>query len=1288
MTKSGEKPPKSGKEQGSSDELFFDENPNAARFRDMAHRLLSEPGATKEGVQQSLKADFGVDDETLGHIFHIKQQAQLQQQPQANASGSPENNEREKKIREAALALSEIRGKGNKGTVFLRNLKKEKFTDEEIAKIDEAAGAPAEKRSRKPDSPRGSETTAEEVARENEESRRNNVTWIQQQRAQGVSDQDIITTMREKEWNDNEIIELLTEANGLAPAQAAEATPDTNTAPRDGKRARGEAQDQARRDAFQVLRDREDGKSDEEITKLMEAVGISADDIARRLRLADSIAASREKKVQMAELMPKLKKINEIFEAAERREQAIIDQNIAAAHAGESAPGADVDVDTTEAVNPFTVGKAPADVEAPEELATEANLSYEPAETVAVATPDVSKEAGRQQEVDAALDAFQKSGKAQPMPSPEDAGTSPESQGDIEKRMRELFALEIPTTATWKELKERDGQWRDINKKLSEFYENTTDPELRKHIEELRGEVVSEAYELRDKVAMLERPVWEALDNGTTETDTELAQKFGISEEHIAQMRETVERDRKKASSAPVDPAEQAAGEQERREAHTLSEAKTQPYEEYEDIIKDLPVEDRLAYHKLGDAVYSAIESGDVAAQQKAMTSLDAFMGQHRPLVEEKQGPVLLPDEEVQAPDTGFSDSDRALLGSEAARTERMTAIRARLTELENKKQGGTEDHNDFIEATNLELELEDLEADTSRAEELTGGGVEGEFPDTEPLTEERTPKEWKERLASLIAGAKETAGKTKEKVAWWKNAGEGLIRRNEELDLEAEKIGGAEKLFRALGERYNKYGWKTKLAVGAALGLGAVVSAGSLPLAFTFLSGVAVQRIAGLSTMYLKFEKSALDKGAPTEWLKEKAMGKALAYTVLFGLAEKEAIALASESSVGQWMQHKLANLWPFGSHEKPSAPMQKPEASAHAPAVAPAESGASAPEHQAPTTPASAPVAAEAVPAKAPPVAAPGTVPAPPAQTPEVTPQVPSEATAIDIAASKGHGYEYMTKRLWEQLQEKHVTLPQGANPDSDLAKLLSATPETIDKVVHQLAQENEFFKSTGTSVRIDLDSHLTIDNNGNLLIKGADFTPEGTNLAPDASAETPAQPESSVSHSEPTSDIRTTEVPAIKQITPVGGNPDALDLTPASGVSQVEVADSLSSGETLVTSHSTPDIEHQPSASAAPDLIINKYSVEIPAASPNLYTSGKEIFVFGGSSTEQAKTMLEYLTKHPSEVIISSDDAHKYRVPWHLVGGKLVPGAPLQSSGFLGLGKAFLPPPGPEEFRQLIK
>ncbi|MCX6790174.1 MAG: hypothetical protein NTV60_01455, partial [Candidatus Kaiserbacteria bacterium] len=349
---------------------------------------------------------------------------------------------------------------------------------------------------------------------------------------------------------------------------------------------------------------------------------------------------------------------------------------------------------------------------------------------------------------------------------------------------------------------------------------------------------------------------------------------------------------------------------------------------------------------------------------------------------------------------------------------------------------------------------------------------------------EEGTRSEWKTKLKGLVEKVVET---TKN----WGSSKEHFIRRNAELDARIENIGSTEKYFRTMGEKYNKLPFKYKVALGASLGLGAVFTAGTLTSALPLL-GLASQRIAGLSTMYLKFEKKSHDE----KWGKEKAMLKAGVYTVLMGWTMRQAIEFASETELAHSVQAKVIDFekW-LGSKLGYSAPvLEVSEGLAEAP-----KAPTSAPEALKPASAASAPESTAKVPINT--GEKPSVDEAP--QT-KVTPEAPEAPVEVDVSAikpveaSSGHGYEYMMKRLWEQLQEKNIKLPENAG-DSDLARLLSADEKSINSVVHKLAEEKGWYKPDGTSVRIALDSGMTINSEGEISIEGEVSTPEDAPVTP---------------------------------------------------------------------------------------------------------------------------------------------------------------------------------------------
>lgn len=529
---------------------------------------------------------------------------------------------------------------------------------------------------------------------------------------------------------------------------------------------------------------------------------------------------------------------------------------------------------------------------------------------------------------------------------------------------------------------------------------------------------------------------------------------------------------------------------------------------------------------------------------------------------------------------------------------------------------------------------------------------------------EEKTPKEWRDRLRGLIEGAKE---KTKEKVEWWKSAGEDLIRRNAELDARAEKIPGLERAFRALGEKYNTYGWKTKLAVGASLGLGAALSSGvSAPIALSCLSGIAAQRAAGLATMYLKFERNSYAE----RYGKEKAMLKAGLYTVFMGLAMKEAIEYASESEVGHRAQDMIrgwvANMFGHTVSVPQEQPAEVPKTPASAPEAAKPIATASAPE-----TAARAEVPAKAsidTAIKSADTGAPLT---------KVMPASSEAPVEVDVSAikpveaSSGHGYEYMMKRLWEQLQEKNIKLPENAG-DSDLARLLSADEKSINSVVHKLAEEKGWYKPDGTSVRIALDSGMTINSEGEISIEGEVSAPEDAPVTPAYRVEAEASAPPPIGGTE-ASDR------ALDQFFNEEAPPKTLDT--------VEIKSQVVGPGVEVA-----PVQVQPEVSSTPEnFIVNKFNLEIATTKPHLYEDEvKSLFVYGGSEEEKKKLITDYLTKN-TQGVIYAEDAQAHRVAWYreLAGkGKITQSVPMPNTGFSSFFSSFLKAPNPDEFRKLIQ
>ncbi|MHB0865497.1 MAG: hypothetical protein ACYC1Y_01150 [Minisyncoccota bacterium] len=420
-------------------------------------------------------------------------------------------------------------------------------------------------------------------------------------------------------------------------------------------------------------------------------------------------------------------------------------------------------------------------------------------------------------------------------------------------------------------------------------------------------------------------------------------------------------------------------------------------------------------------------------------------------------------------------------------------------------------------------------------------GAQEASIPLPETASE-GTPKEWREKLRGLIKGAKERFGMSErgERLQAY------LTSRSEESDAQAKELGRIEKSFRALGEKYSKLSLKSKIAVGVSLGLGAAAfSSVSLPAALAFTSGLAVQRVAGMASMFLKFEKHLEETGAgrkdgffarqewykklaekPEERRKEMAMLMAGLYTAGMGAAIKEGVQLASESSWGEATHEWLKEHWPFGHTPETSNTGREVVGKIH-----PAATGELAGMSEMPT-----------------------------------------------VSATSGHGYEYMLKQLWQQLQEKHITLPASANPDSDLARLLSADSKSINSVVHQIASDprHAFFHADGSSVAIQPDAQMTIDAQGELHLA----TPGHDYLSAPAHAPVTPPPHPEVSatvapHPEASASVTETPLPTVShEVTPAAGG---LHEQPPAPI-ETAVPSSVHEQGYLVDSRGVPVVDSQ--------------------------------------------------------------------------------------------------------------
>ncbi|HUX81137.1 MAG TPA: hypothetical protein VMV38_02360 [Candidatus Paceibacterota bacterium] len=277
-------------------------------------------------------------------------------------------------------------------------------------------------------------------------------------------------------------------------------------------------------------------------------------------------------------------------------------------------------------------------------------------------------------------------------------------------------------------------------------------------------------------------------------------------------------------------------------------------------------------------------------------------------------------------------------------------------------------------------------------------------------------------------------------------------------------------------------------------------------------------------------------------------------------------------------------------------------------------------------------------------------------PAPTPHIT-MGPITAVPIEmpVIEASPHGYEGMLKQLWTQLHDKHVTLPTNAGAESDLAKLLAADAKTLDGVVHRIAADSRhsFFHTDGTSVRIRADARMTIGPDGNVQLDGSVHAPINAPVTPALHTELPP--------------IEAPSVPSVAEnITP--------SVAPIS-ISPEQVTSSIPSSE-------IPPV-------SAEHMVINKFGVDVVPGEPHLYTDkAHHIFVYGGSPDGRMKILVAYVTKNPNVTVFDTDTKGQYRIPWHLVDGKILPEEPVRTRGFFGFGASWMKAPDPSEFRDIIQ
>ena len=518
------------------------------------------------------------------------------------------------------------------------------------------------------------------------------------------------------------------------------------------------------------------------------------------------------------------------------------------------------------------------------------------------------------------------------------------------------------------------------------------------------------------------------------------------------------------------------------------------------------------------------------------------------------------------------------------------------------------------------------------------------------PPKPERTPAEEKSRLKSLVGALSEKMSAAKERIERSKAY---LANRLNELDAQAKGKGEtiSEFLFTNLGEKYNKLPTWEKIALGGALAVGYGLT---LPVSTTaavlYGGALASTRIAAMAgsfrsnrEMLERVNRRAgmgrLENMRLYQWLgsgtetgrKNTAMAKAMLQSFgMTGAMAYTAHELAEHhvgERIGQWFTDYLGG--PAAEQAippvvletgaaAPAAPVVPEAPVAEAPAPAPAQSAFQAEVRAVDNQIAAAQMADARAQA-----AGVGLPESPPSTVPD-----------ISVEATPGKGYEFMAKRLWEQLQTQNLDANKFAE-GSDMRRLVEATPQDIDKVVHDIAKEHGLFKTegnlAGSSVQINLGDKLTFNADGSLEVSNGQTyvnAPEGARVTLPLQAEAPV--------------IGLT--PEMQPMTDYGAEP-ALQrqeiVSPPDKIAGPDLTSEQIEQERMRLQEDADAAEtaaQQPPASlegAGPNAFVNSHDVIVNPDATHGYESAKGVYMFGGGALdEQAQ---KYVLKNHVSVFV---------------------------------------------------
>jgi hypothetical protein len=583
----------------------------------------------------------------------------------------------------------------------------------------------------------------------------------------------------------------------------------------------------------------------------------------------------------------------------------------------------------------------------------------------------------------------------------------------------------------------------------------------------------------------------------------------------------------------------------------------------------------------------------------------------------------------ISAIDTQRPDAPQ--FGKPGRRVAQATLKRMRddMNDLANKKEPEPHSTGGPTEADALAY----LEAERRIAPEVDYGAVseakaeqEVFSPNSDPIESvvperivDMTPREQKKILERLLekANIKERAERAKMY----------LTERAKNFPKEIEK----------LGERYNALPLKYKIGITAALVAGVSATSVAAPIASVgFSTALYTQRALGAVGSAKQMEQWKIFAAKSGVMKKVLSYGLVSAFFVGGSSVAYGGTHLLNEVGLGGWVDKFFAQ---FGTPANAQEVMQTTESVVQD--ATPIREALIATEE--PTTP------TPEVPAE---------VPAPETAT---TSPAEDSSTIEPIHAKEGRGYEWMLKRMWEQLEAKGLgaeEYPLG----SDARILLEADADSIDGIVHEMAKAHEVF-TDGASKLIKLEDVISIKD-GNIQLNG-----EGVAEAVGSRDATPPYPQPEVEAAPP---AVAAEVPE-----PVEGV-SAESETP---VAEVETDD-------VPTSDSSVPVEEIRESSAP-----NRYGVQVSYTAPHIYTDKEgHLMAFGGSEKARGDVIAEYLKKNPGKIVYGASDDSQFRLAFGVVeGGRVEPvGEPVQNSllGRLFGGDKFMKAPEPNEFRKLVQ